>query len=95
MESAEKKLRDKIREYQKQGAKVLLVRESFFQSIFSDVFSLGSLLTAFYLNHKYIGGSIVLQIVLAVLFFMLGYNRGSKRIKTMSVKEAKEYFKNV
>ena len=94
MEEAKERLVKKITEYQKKGARVLVVKESLFQSICSDIFSLGGLFWAFYLNHKFLGSSIIMQIVLAVLFFMFGYNRMSKKIKTMSVKEAKEYFCN-
>ena len=94
MEEAREKLRKKIEEYKKEGAKIFVVRESLFQSICSDIFSLGGLFGAFYLNHKFLGSSIIMQIVLAVLFFMFGFNRGSKKIKIMSVKEAKEYFCN-
>ena len=69
--------------------KIIVVNESDGKSILSDIFSFGALLVSFWITHKFIGGSIVLQIVLAVTFFVVLSTRAQTR--QMTKDEALEY----
>jgi len=76
----------------KNKLRVLVVNEkTALDSILSDVFTFGSLFGGFFLNHYFLGGSIVLHIMFAVMFLILISSHYGKKIKTMNCEEALEY----
>ena len=73
--------------------KIIVVNESTFQSIASDIFSFGTLIGAFWVNYQFLGDGIILQLVLAFVFIIMSMARGARKtIRRMNVEQAREYF---
>lgn len=71
--------------------KILIVNESDSKSIASDIFTFVCLLGAFWINYEHLGNGLVLQITLAICFFVAAAGKGSRKIRRMKPKEAKAY----
>jgi uncharacterized membrane protein len=58
---------------------VINAKESVIVSLIKDISQLALLFYGFYLNYKYMGGSVMMQIVLTILFFFLIVKLGASR----------------
>jgi len=72
--------------------KVRVINESDSKSILSDIVTFALLLICFSFNYHFLGDSVVLQMLLAICFFVLVYGQSTKKIKRMNKQEAIEYF---
>jgi hypothetical protein len=73
---------------------VIYFRESAIQSILSDFFMWGSLLFAFWFNHKYIDGNNFLDALVLILFFIGTFSRGEKCKRFTSRKKLLEFLES-
>lgn len=55
--------------------KVIVVRETNFQSYIADAFSFGSMCAAFWFNYRFIGGNDAFDILLFISFFLFSIGR--------------------
>lgn len=67
---------------------IVNIKESVIECWLKDIMQIALVLLAFYLNYKYVGGSVMLQIILTILFFFTLYKMGSKRNKQFTDKES-------
>jgi len=71
--------------------KVLVINESDGASILSDIFTFGCILSVFWANYEYLGNGVVLQLVLAVMFFVGILRAGTKVVTELTPEQALEY----
>ena len=79
----------------KQGAEshrihIVYATESIAVSALKDVVSMGVLLTAFWFNAAYIGGSVILSILLAFTWVIILVKWGSRRVRIVSADKLPE-----
>lgn len=68
------------------------LKESFFQSVMSDIFSFGLLLFGFWFNYAYCGASKFVNIVILIFFFIGVTSRFNTKTKRFySAKELIKY----
>jgi hypothetical protein len=71
--------------------KILLINESDAKSIASDLFTFGTIIGGYWLNHTYVGGDGWLSAFLFFAAFMWCVNRGSGMVKRMNPIEARDF----
>jgi hypothetical protein len=64
----------------------IYIRENTLQSIGQDLFSLGMIVLAFWLNYRFIGGNDALDVLLFVLFFLMSFGRAANIAKSAKAK---------
>ncbi len=70
---------------------MLLAYQTAAGSIIADCFTFGTLFGGFWINYKYMGNGIVLQLVMGICFFICAAARGNKKVKRLNLKDAIEY----
>ncbi len=60
-------------------------------SIIADLFTFGVLFGGFWLNYKYMGNGVILQLVMGVCFFVCAAARGNKKVKRLNIEDAIRY----
>lgn len=72
--------------------KIIRVNESLVSSIYTDIFTFGSILASFYLNFKYIGGNNFVDFILtiAVFSYLVKCGSNSKKIKIYNAKNKED-----
>lgn len=79
--------------------KVIQIHESVLQSIISDFITFGMLFSMFYLNHRFCGGSGIIDWIIAIFIFIGCVGKTSKKytVKTavefLQSEEARQYIK--
>jgi hypothetical protein len=68
--------------------KVLLIKEPVWKSVIKDTYTFGCLFAMFYLNHKFCGGSTIINI--AILLMIIPVACSSLRRNSYTIAEAKE-----
>ena len=71
--------------------RIVVINECAGKSILRNVIYLVSLLAAFYMNYRFIGNGVILQILFALLFFVSFGGTLSGKVKRMTPHEAFEY----
>jgi len=71
--------------------KIIIIDEKIYQCVARDCVTMTALLFAFWANYRFIGNGVVLQLILAVLFFLWMGSRSKKLVKRMGPEEALEY----
>jgi hypothetical protein len=71
--------------------KIIVLHETLFESIVSDVFTFSCILSAFYLNYKLIGQSFCLDALLFFVAITIIINKGNRSIKKMTRDELIEH----
>ena len=61
------------------------------QSIVADLWTFGTLLGGFWLNYKYMGNGVILQLVMGFCFFISAAARGNKKVIRLSLEDAIKY----
>jgi hypothetical protein len=80
--------------------KVIIIHESVLQSIISDFITFGMLFSMFYLNHRFCGGSGVIDWIISVFIFVgcIGKVKKKYTVKTavefLQSEEARQYIKD-
>jgi hypothetical protein len=72
--------------------KIIYIRESLIESILSDTITLGCLGALWYSNHKFCGGSFVIDVFVGFFVLICVVNCGKKRY---TPKEAEECLKQL
>ena len=73
----------------KEDKKIVIVRESNFDSYVADFFTFVSIVGSFWFNYRFIGGNDALDILLFVCFFIFAVGR-SKDIKRQAKEATQE-----
>lgn len=60
--------------------KVIYIRESAFQSIVSDGFTFGCLFLLCFLNHKFLGGSWIIDLTASFFIIIMAFNTANKKV---------------
>lgn len=71
--------------------KVIIIKESVYESIITDLVSFLCVTFLFAVNHRYLGGSWVIDIVVAISFFIAVIKWADIDHKTMTTEEAIKY----
>jgi hypothetical protein len=75
--------------------RIVDARETVISSIVKDIFSMGLLIGSFYINNKYLGNGIILQLLLGFTLFCFAIKQVLPRIKKVKTKEeAIEHIEN-
>lgn len=72
--------------------KVIVVRETNFQSYVADAFTFASMCAAFWFNYKFIGGNDAFDVLLFISFFLFAIGR-TKDVRR-AIRESKEELQN-
>lgn len=75
------------------GLKVLIVRESLWQSIVADAITFSTLLISLFVNTHFLGNSTLVNFLIVGVLLMSSYRKAAGRVKSMSEQEALEYLK--
>ena len=79
-------------EVKKTTPEIIFYRESFLDSLLSDISTFGFLLFAFWFNYKFVGGSYFLNGIILVMFLMvLSAKVGEKKKVFVSKEELLNY----
>lgn len=70
---------------------VLIVNESTYNSIVSDIVSFSILLLGFFINYNYLGDSTLIKLLIAFLFFVGVLKYIGNKVKKMTPEEALKY----
>lgn len=71
----------------KEKTEIIFLRESFIQSLMSDIVTFGSLAGMFYFNYRFLGDSVVIQIIIGVMLLVTSFSRSNKQIKRFDSRE--------
>ena len=66
--------------------KILIVRESFWQSFLSDTYTFFCLFSMLYLNHKILGSSWIIDVVIILCWLLRLFSMGSNKVKVIYTK---------
>lgn len=75
----------------KDELKMLIVVESLWQSMCSDVFTFGVMLSCLFVNTNYLGNSGLINFFIIAMLLMIGGRRADKKVRHMTTDEALEY----
>jgi len=75
------------------GNKVIIIKESLTESILSDIATFLCITFLFAMNHEYMGGSWVIDLVVAISFFVGILKWADMGHKEMTTEEAIKYLK--
>ena len=74
-----------------ESGKIIIVDEKIYQCVARDCITMTVLLFGFWANYSFIGDGVVLQLILAALFFLWMGSRSKKIARRMGPEEALEY----
>lgn len=72
---------------------IIVIKEGVIASFLKDLVTFGSMITLYYLNHRFCGGSCVIDIAVSMFVFIWVVGKSAKEIekKKMPLKDAIEY----
>lgn len=66
---------------------IIFLRESFIQSLLSDIVTFGSLAGMLLFNYYFLGNSGIVQVIIGIMLLVTSISRSNKQIKRFNSKQ--------